>query len=52
MIATLVPTSAFVRVDLPAFGRPTKQQNPERNSAVGVGSIVTSKFSHSHPARF
>ena len=27
VITILLPTSAFVRVDLPAFGRPTKQQN-------------------------
>src|SRR5262249_8289138 len=30
VIATLVPTSALVSVDLPALGRPTKQANPER----------------------
>ena len=34
VMAILVPTSAFVRVDLPALGRPTKQQNPERNDAL------------------
>ena len=36
VIATLVPTSAFVSVDLPVFGRPTKQTKPERNSAPAV----------------
>ena len=30
VIATLVPTRAFVSVDLPTFGRPTKQANPAR----------------------
>jgi 8-oxo-dGTP pyrophosphatase MutT (NUDIX family) len=29
VIATFVPTSAFVRVDLPTFGRPTRQANPD-----------------------
>ena len=29
-MAILEPTSALVSVDLPAFGRPTKQANPER----------------------
>jgi hypothetical protein len=32
VIATLVPTSALVSVDLPVFGLPTKHTNPERNS--------------------
>src|SRR5690606_29419645 len=31
VIATFSPTSAFVRVDLPAFGRPTTHANPDRN---------------------
>ncbi len=30
VMATFVPTSAFVSVDFPAFGRPTKHANPER----------------------
>ena len=30
-IAILLPTRALVNVDLPAFGRPTKQAKPERN---------------------
>ncbi len=30
VIAILVPTIAFVSVDLPAFGRPTKQAKPAR----------------------
>lgn len=30
VIATFEPTRAFVSVDLPALGRPTKQANPER----------------------
>src|SRR5215467_13450190 len=32
VIATLLPTSAFIRVDLPTFGLPAKQANPDRNS--------------------
>ena len=35
VIATFVPTSALVRVDLPAFGRPTKHAKPERCGALG-----------------
>src|SRR6266487_3906786 len=31
VMTILLPTRALVSVDLPAFGRPTKQQNPERN---------------------
>ena len=34
VIATLVPTSALVSVDLPVFGLPTKQTKPERNSVT------------------
>src|SRR4051794_19125878 len=34
VIATLLPTSAFVSVDLPAFGRPTKEAKPLRNSGT------------------
>src|SRR4051794_33534575 len=34
VIATLLPTSAFVSVDLPAFGRPTKDAKPLRNSGT------------------
>jgi hypothetical protein len=30
VIATLVPTRAFINVDLPTFGLPTKQANPAR----------------------
>src|SRR4051812_40035374 len=39
VIATFVPTSAFVSVDLPTLGRPTKHANPDRNpsgSSAGV----------------
>jgi hypothetical protein len=31
VIATLLPTSAFINVDLPTFGLPTKQANPDLN---------------------
>ncbi|GMA85623.1 hypothetical protein GCM10025868_08730 [Angustibacter aerolatus] len=38
VMATFCPTSALVSVDLPAFGRPTMQANPERcGAAVGSG---------------
>src|SRR5271165_6326272 len=30
-MATFCPTRAFSRVDFPAFGRPTRDTNPERN---------------------
>ena len=32
VIATLVPTSAFINVNLPTFGLPTKHAKPDRNS--------------------
>lgn len=35
VIATFLPTRAFVRVDLPALGRPTKQAKPARWAASG-----------------
>jgi hypothetical protein len=35
VIATFAPTSAFISVDLPVFGRPTKQTKPEWNSLTG-----------------
>lgn len=38
VIATFAPTSAFVSVDLPVFGLPTKHTKPERNSLT-PGSI-------------
>jgi hypothetical protein len=31
VIATLAPTSAFINVDLPTFGLPAKQANPDLN---------------------
>ena len=31
-----LPTSALVSVDLPAFGRPTKQAKPERKVTGGT----------------
>jgi hypothetical protein len=33
----LVPTSAFINVDLPTFGLPTKQANPDLNP---VGALA------------
>jgi hypothetical protein len=41
VMTILVPTRAFVSVDLPAFGRPTKQQNPDRKTAVTAESLHT-----------
>ena len=38
VIATLVPTSAFIRVDLPTLGRPAKQANPDLNPAADGGA--------------
>src|SRR5271154_4013184 len=35
-IATLVPTMAFTRVDLPTLGRPTTATKPERTSSALV----------------
>jgi hypothetical protein len=32
VMATLLPTSAFISVDLPTFGLPTKHAKPDRNS--------------------
>jgi hypothetical protein len=32
----LLPTSAFMSVDLPTFGRPAKQANPDLNSPLAV----------------
>src|SRR6185437_9647201 len=52
VIATLVPTRAFVRVDLPVLGRPTKQPNPERNARCVAGSVVISKVSHCSSTAF
>jgi hypothetical protein len=37
VIATLVPTRAFIRVDLPTFGLPAKQAKPDRNPAAAAG---------------
>ena len=39
VIATFSPTSAFVSVDLPTFGRPTIETNPARYSATVVPSF-------------
>ena len=41
VIATFVPTSAFIRVDLPTLGRPAKQAKPERKAWPGDGSFTT-----------
>src|ERR1700761_8530251 len=38
VIATFEPTRALVSVDLPVFGRPTKQTKPEWNS-VTCGAV-------------
>jgi len=38
VIATLLPTSAFIKVDLPTFGRPAKQAKPDLNPAAADGA--------------
>src|SRR5690606_11046287 len=43
VIAIFAPTSALVSVDLPVFGRPTKQTKPDRNCRSpdsGIGGLV------------
>ena len=35
VIATFVPTSALVRVDLPTLGRPTRHAKPDRKAVLG-----------------
>lgn len=42
VIATFDPTIAFVRVDFPTFGRPTKVAKPERKS------LIARQLSHNH----
>jgi hypothetical protein len=38
VMAILLPTRAFIRVDLPTFGRPAKQAKPDRKpGSAGVG---------------
>src|SRR4051794_27808615 len=44
VIATLAPTRAFVSVDLPTFGRPARQANPDRNAGAD-GGWLTRQFS-------
>ncbi len=39
VMATLLPTSAFVRVDLPALGRPTTQAKPDL-CGVPISSLL------------
>src|SRR5450756_1362950 len=41
VIATLLPTSALVRVDFPAFGRPMIDANPDRNSVTTMAFLLT-----------
>src|SRR5688572_3779797 len=63
-IATFCPTSAFSRVDFPAFGRPTMETNPDLNELLmrnfrGLAQpyllhaqIVTSHHFHLHAVSF
>ena len=46
VITILLPTRAFVSVDLPALGRPTKQAKPDLNTGTTapVSQIVTVAF--------
>src|SRR5690606_14200158 len=50
VIATFPPTSALVSVDLPAFGRPTRQANPLRKgssrSSVGAPAPSSPLITH------
>lgn len=39
-IASLLPTKALSKVDLPTFGRPTSATKPQRNCAVVGGDEV------------
>ena len=47
VIATLAPTSAFIRVDLPTFGRPAKAAKPDLNPSF----TSTRRFSRTLAAR-
>ncbi len=49
VIATFCPISAFVSVDLPAFGRPTKQAKPDRNPSGTSGNVTQSPRRRSSP---
>jgi len=40
VIATLVPTRAFISVDLPTFGRPTKHAKPDLNPGWSGGAAT------------
>ena len=40
VMATFVPTSAFISVDLPTFGRPARQANPDRKTASAPGVVA------------
>ena len=58
VIATLVPTRALVRVDLPALGRPTNEANPlrcpglnHRRASSYSAQICSSDFPAALPAR-
>jgi hypothetical protein len=37
VIAILVPTRAFISVDLPTLGRPAKHAKPDRKAGAGAG---------------
>jgi hypothetical protein len=50
VMATFAPTSAFIRVDFPTFGRPVKHAKPERKpgcAPVSAASCddITPRFS-------
>src|SRR5437879_8008182 len=49
VIATLLPTSAFISVDLPTFGRPAKQAKPELNPAAPGGGIPAGEGADGDP---
>jgi hypothetical protein len=46
VIATLVPTRAFISVDLPTFGRPTKHAKPDLNPGGASGGWAARPAGH------
>jgi hypothetical protein len=52
VIATLAPTRALVRVDLPTFGRPTRQAKPDLNSGSADAGLACLPLPRARPAFF
>src|SRR5215472_17601967 len=51
MMASLLPTSAFSRVDFPAFGRPRMETNPETWRS-GIDRVLGARQPHPVDAPF